>query len=149
MTDNFSESSEELKLNINETDTMQVLSRNAKKKATVKEEKPKKKGFFDFFRRSKKKEEKEEEPTNSITNSDAKKRKNTSLTQQNKKDKKSLKCFDEIHSNNLILCPKKEILLTRFGIYFRQVYFSCEMFKKMKQKYKLEYLRNVNYDSKQ
>ena len=149
MTDNFSESSEELKLNINETDTMQVFSRNAKKKATVKEEKPKKKGFFDFFRRSKKKEEKEEEPTNSITNSDAKKRKNTSLTQQNKKDKKSLKCFDEIHSNNLILCPKKEILLTRFGIYFRQVYFSCEMFKKMKQKYKLEYLRNVNYDSKQ
>ena len=149
MTDNFSESSEELKLNINETDTMQVFSRNAKKKATVKEEKPKKKGFFDFFRRSKKKEEKEEEPTNSITNSDAKKRKNTSLTQQNKKDKKSLKCFDEVHSNNLILCPKKEIVLTRFGIYFRQVYFSCEMFKKMKQKYKLEYLRNVNYDSKQ
>ena len=134
-------------LDINETESASSFSGINKKK--VPEEKPKKRGFFDFFRRSKKEEEKEEEPINVITNSEGKKRKNTSLTQPLQQEKRALKCFDEIHSNNLNLCPKKEILLTRFAIYFKNIYFSCPMFKRMKQKYLLQYLFKSTYNSKQ
>ena len=148
MTDtNYSQYSGEYILDINETGSASSFSGINKKK--VQEEKPKKKrGFFDFFRRSKREEENEEEPINSITSAEGKKRKNTSLTQP-VQEKRTLKCFDEIHSNNLILCPKKEILLTRFGMYYKNIYFSCPMFKRMKQKYLLQYLFKSTYNSKQ
>lgn len=54
-------------------------------------------------------------------------------------DKIRIESFDEVHHNTLILCPKKQLLLTKFGIYFKDVYFESKLFKIMKQKYICEY----------
>lgn len=64
-----------------------------------------------------------------------------------------IESFDEIHHNTLILCPKKQLLLTKFGIYFTDVFFESNLFKMMKQKYIFEfkpraYSKLLNYPTK-
>ena len=116
-----------------------VIEENKSFNTEPKETSKKKKGIFGFFSFSGKKgtSKKEDQPVNIITNSDNKE----IIPKIRVIDWKStLKSFDEIHLENLVLCPKKQILLKRFSIYFKNIYFNCPMFQRIKERFIIDYV---------
>ena len=118
-----------------------VIEENKSFNTEPKETSKKKKGggIFGFFSFSGKKDnpKKEEKPINIITSSD-----NKEVTPKIRlvNGKTILKSFDEIHMDNLVLCPKKQILLKRFSIYFKNIFFNCPMFKRIKERFIIDYV---------